>query len=288
MILFHGFMVQYHIVRDLFWSSIQSTIALNMAADGTSSILMTSGGDGSAVETKENTELERIKKECTGMINTLKALHDEEKRLREGNQILAQQAVIMGCTAGLDAAARRGVGRKRLATSSATSIAASNNSAAKRVVAVMKPTNNTVLSPPGFAVKAQGGGNVLPSKIPVIVKLGGATTTRDKPNVREKCEQILKVIGSHGIFTNLTHPARVAEGFVDLTIHMRVIQKKIETNAFTSSFDLFKADVRQMFDSSLRGNKEGSQFYDVIKELRKTYEFTLANIHIDRNTTAKA
>ena len=97
----------YGIVRDLFWSSIQSTIALNMAADGTSSILMTSGGDGSAVETKENTELERIKKECTGMITTLKALHDEEKRLREGNQILAQQAVIMGCTAGLDAAARR-------------------------------------------------------------------------------------------------------------------------------------------------------------------------------------
>ena len=81
-----------------------ASIALNiMATDGPSSAIMSSGG-GSAVEPKEEThhldnhvELERLKKECSGMINTLKALHDEEQRLREGNHILAQQAVIMVC-----------------------------------------------------------------------------------------------------------------------------------------------------------------------------------------------
>jgi len=86
------------------------------------------------------------------------------------------------------------------------------------------------------------------------------------------------VIYRHGIFTNLTHPARIAEGFVDLTIHMRVIQKKIESNAFASSFDLFKADVRQMFDSCLQGRNEGGLFHDVIKDLKKSYEFALANM----------
>ncbi len=239
-----------------------------MATDGASSVMISSGG-GNAVEAKEETahleqhvELERLKKECSGMINTLKALHDEEQRLREGNHILAQQAVIMGCTAGFDSGARRGTGRKRPASAS------SNNSAAKKV-AVAKTSNNTTAltkPPPDATVTST-------SKTPSISANVG--TPR---NTKEKCEHILKVIYRHGIFTNLTHPARIAEGFVDLTIHMRVIQKKIESNAFASSFDLFKADVRQMFDSCLKGSKDGSMFHEVIKELKKAYEFTLANI----------
>ena len=62
-----------------------------------------------------------------------------------------------------------------------------------------------------------------------------------------------------------------------MTIHLRVIQKKIESNTFTS-FDLFKSDVRQMFDSCLKGSSEGDKFHDVIKEMKKTYEFALANV----------
>lgn len=83
----------------------------------------------------------------------------------------------------------------------------------------------------------------------------------------------------HGIFNDISHPARIAEGFVDLTIHLRVIQKKIESNTFTS-FDQFKSDVRQMFDSCLKGSgsSEGEKFHDVIKEMKKTYEFALANV----------
>jgi len=246
-----------------------------MATDGTSSVIMP-GGSGSAVESKvethqldQNIELERLKQECSEMINTLKALHDEEKRLREGNHILAQQAVIMGCTAGFDAGARRGAGRKRPASAS------SNNAAAKKA-AVSKPSNNAAPTPPpGPVVNAQGAGTS-PSKAPISVKVGAAS---NPPNLRAKCEHILQVIYRHGIFTNLTHPARIAEGFVDLTIHMRVIQKKIESNAFASSFDLFKADVRQMFDSCLQGiSNEGGLFHDVIKDLKKSYEFALANI----------
>lgn len=245
--------------------------------------MMASGGDdaaaaAAALQVKD--ELERIKEECSGMINTLKALHDEEKRLREGNQILAQQAVIMGCTAGFDTGARRGAGRKRPAsTSSAATATTSNNntSAAKKA----KPTKNkTIIPPPGF------GGSTSPSTTtPVSVKMGAAST-QNQPNIRDKCDQVIKVLLSHGIFTNLTHPARFAEGFVDLTIHMRVIQKKIESNAFTSSFDLFKADVRQMFDSCLQGSDGGSLlFRDVMKDLKKSYEFTLANIN-HNNTKA--
>eukprot|EP00984_Skeletonema_dohrnii_P001948 scaffold657_cov72-Skeletonema_dohrnii-CCMP3373.AAC.1 len=246
-----------------------------MATDGARSVIMPSGGV-SAVESKvethhldQNVELERLKQECSEMIYTLKALHDEEKRLREGNHILAQQAVIMGCTAGFDAGARRGAGRKRPASAS------SNNSAAKKA-AVSKPSNNTTSTPPpGPVVNAQGAG-ASPSKAPISVKVGAAAS--NQPNLRAKCEHILQVIYRHGIFTNLTHPARIAEGFVDLTIHMRVIQKKIESNAFASSFDLFKADVRQMFDSCLQGGTEGGLFHDVIKDLKKSYEFALANI----------
>ena len=247
-----------------------------MATDGASSVIMSSGGD-SAVEPKEETlhldhhvELERLKKECSGMINTLKALHDEEQRLREGNHILAQQAVLMGCTAGLDSGARRGAGRGRVKRPASAS---SNDSAAKKA-AVTKPTNSnnntTTQTSPGPVVNTQV--NPSTSKAPL-----GVTVTKDPQIIKEKCQKILNVIYRHGIFTNLTHPARIAEGFVDLTIHMRVIQKKIESNAFATSFDLFKVDVRQMFDSCLQG-KDGGLFHMVIKELKKSYEFALANI----------
>ena len=247
-----------------------------MATDGVSSVIMSSGG-GSAAEPKEETlhldhhvELERLKKECSGMINTLKALHDEEQRLREGNYILAQQAVLMGCTAGLDSGARRGAGRGRVKRPASAS---SNDSAAKKA-AVAKPSNNNntkTQASPGPAVNVQGIPS--PSKAPLSV-----TVTKDPQSIKEKCEQILKVIYRHGIFTNLTHPARIAEGFVDLTIHMRVIQKKIDSNAFATSFDLFKVDVRNMFDTCLQGSKDGGLFHEVIKELKKSYEFALANI----------
>src|SRR5210317_1723809 len=87
-------------------------------------------------------ELERIKEECSGMINTLKALHDEEKRLKQGNQILAQHAVMMGCTAGFDTGAKRGAGRKRPASAAAASSSTSastasniNNSSTKKMKA---------------------------------------------------------------------------------------------------------------------------------------------------------
>ena len=34
-----------------------------------------------------------------------------------------------------------------------------------------------------------------------------------------------------------------------------------------------------MFDSCLKGSgSEGDKFYDVIKEMKKTYEFALANV----------
>lgn len=255
-----------------------------MATDGTSSVILSSGG-GSAVEAKEEAthhdqhdvvELERLKKECSSMINKLKALHNEEERLREGNHILAQQAVIMGCTAGFDSGARRGAGRKRPAS-------APPNIAKKKAAVVAKssatatapttPGPEVIVSPPSKNLA-----NDVQTMIKRTVSAKVGAVTKDPPSTKEKCEHILKVIYRHGIFTNLTHPARIAEGFVDLTIHMRVIQKKIESNAFASSFDLFKADVRQMFDSCLQGSKDNSMFQEVIQDLKKAYEFTLANM----------
>jgi hypothetical protein len=249
-----------------------------MATDGPSSVIMSSGG-GSAVEPKEETrhldnhvELERLKKECSGMINTLKALHDEEQRLREGNHILAQQAVLMGCTAGFDTGAKRGAGRGRVTKRPAPSSASPNESATKKA-AVAKPSNNTTATKPSPSPIVIAQGTPSPPKTPLNINIKKGPT-----NIKEKCEQVLQIINRHGIFTNLTHPARVAEGFVDLTIHMRVIQKKIESNAFASSFDLFKADVHQMFASCLRGSKDGGLFHEVMNELKKSYEFALANI----------
>lgn len=248
-----------------------------MATDGASSVAMSSGG-ASTVEAKDepthleqHVELERLKKECSGMINTLKALHDEEQRLREGNHILAQQAVIMGCAAGFDSGARRGAGRKR---PTPASTASSNNYSVKtKKAAVEKKLKNNATAAP--TIPGPDATMPSPSKTPMSANVGAVT--KDPPSTKEKCQHILQVIYRHGIFTNLTHPARIAEGFVDLTIHMRVIQKKIESNAFASSFDLFKADVRQMFDSCLHGSTDG-MFQEVIKELKKAYEFTLANM----------
>ena len=249
-----------------------------MATDGPSSEIMSSGG-GSAVEPKEEThnldnqvvELERLKKECSGMINTLKALHDDEQRLREGNHILAQQAVLMGCTAGLDTGAKRGAGRGRVTKRPAPSSASPNESATKKA-AVAKPSNNITATKPSPSPVVIAQGTPSPPKTPLNINI------KKNPTNKDKCEQILQTINRHGIFTNLTHPARVAEGFVDLTIHMRVIQKKIESNAFASSFDLFKTDVRLMLDSCLQGSKDGGLFHEVMNELKKSYEFALANI----------
>jgi hypothetical protein len=60
-------------------------------------------------------ELERIQRECVSMVETIKALHEEEKQLREANNFLAHRAIVMGCTAGLDGGTRRGARRKAAA-----------------------------------------------------------------------------------------------------------------------------------------------------------------------------
>lgn len=65
-------------------------------------------------------ELERIQRECVSMVETLKALHEEEKQLREANSFLAHCAVVMGCTAGLDGGTRRGARRKAAAKKAAS------------------------------------------------------------------------------------------------------------------------------------------------------------------------
>eukprot|EP00579_Thalassiosira_antarctica_P026597 CAMPEP_0202014614 /NCGR_PEP_ID=MMETSP0905-20130828/29627_1 /ASSEMBLY_ACC=CAM_ASM_000554 /TAXON_ID=420261 /ORGANISM="Thalassiosira antarctica, Strain CCMP982" /LENGTH=63 /DNA_ID=CAMNT_0048574565 /DNA_START=64 /DNA_END=251 /DNA_ORIENTATION=+ len=57
---------------------------------------------GSSSDMNDPSELERIQRECASMVKTLKSLHEEERQLREANHILAQRAVLMGCTAGLD------------------------------------------------------------------------------------------------------------------------------------------------------------------------------------------
>ncbi len=49
------------------------------------------------------------------MIDTLKALHEEETQLRAANKFLAHRAALMGCTAGLDGGTRRGARRKAAA-----------------------------------------------------------------------------------------------------------------------------------------------------------------------------
>jgi hypothetical protein len=65
-------------------------------------------------------ELERIQRECVSMVETLKALHEEERQLREANNFIAHRAVVMGCTAGLDGGTRRGARRKAAAKKAAS------------------------------------------------------------------------------------------------------------------------------------------------------------------------
>ena len=67
-------------------------------------------------------ELERIQRECASMVQNLKTLHEEERQLREANHILAQRAVLMGCTAGLDGGTRRGARRKAAAKKAASTV----------------------------------------------------------------------------------------------------------------------------------------------------------------------
>mmetsp|Transcript_52392 Transcript_52392/g.111324 ORF Transcript_52392/g.111324 Transcript_52392/m.111324 type:complete len:98 (-) Transcript_52392:323-616(-) len=88
---------------------------------------MAPGDSGSALE------LERIQRECASMVKTLKSLHEEESQLREANRILAQRAVLMGCTAGLDGGTRRGARRKAAAKKAANSSKPPTDSSSKTV-----------------------------------------------------------------------------------------------------------------------------------------------------------
>ena len=73
--------------------------------------------------TDENpSELQRIQRECTSMVKSLKRLHEEERQLREANIFLAHRAVVvMGCTAGLDGGTRRGARRMAAARKASSS-----------------------------------------------------------------------------------------------------------------------------------------------------------------------
>lgn len=128
-------------------------------------------------------ELERIKEECSGMINTLEALHDEEKRLKQGNQILAQHAVMMGCTAGFDTGAKRGAGRKRPASAAAASSSTSATTAAN--------INNTSTKKTKAAPQATTPSKGTPPPVSKIINLKvGAPVSKVKAN----CEKVISVI----------------------------------------------------------------------------------------------
>mmetsp|Transcript_71 Transcript_71/g.108 ORF Transcript_71/g.108 Transcript_71/m.108 type:complete len:103 (+) Transcript_71:12-320(+) len=86
---------------------------------------------GSSSDMNDPSELERIQRECASMVKTLKSLHEEERQLREANHILAQRAVLMGCTAGLDGGTRRGARRKAAAKKAATTSKSSIDSSPK-------------------------------------------------------------------------------------------------------------------------------------------------------------
>jgi len=78
-------------------------------------------GSGCSTEGSNNSvELEKIKNECSSMINTLQELHEEERQLREANTNLSQRALLMGCTAGLDGGTRREAKRKAAAKKAAS------------------------------------------------------------------------------------------------------------------------------------------------------------------------
>ncbi|KAL9183534.1 hypothetical protein ACHAXT_004390 [Thalassiosira profunda] len=88
-----------------------------------------SSSGGGAAEADRNTELHRLQQECASMVTTLKALHDEEQELRESNAALAQRAMWMGCTAGLEAT-RRGAKRKAAAAAAAAAAKKASTAAA--------------------------------------------------------------------------------------------------------------------------------------------------------------
>lgn len=157
-------------------------------------IAMASIGSGGNVETATaapvvkhddvKEELERIKIECSGMINTLKALHDEEKRLKQGNQILAQHAVMMGCTAGFDSGAKRGAGRKR----PAVAVASASSTTSTTTAAI----NNTSSTKKKKAVAPQA---TTPSKgTPPVSKIINLKVGTPVSKVKVKCEKVLSVI----------------------------------------------------------------------------------------------
>jgi hypothetical protein len=73
----------------------------------------------SSSEPESSDELHRIQQECATMIQTLKALHDEEMQLRASNKFLAHRAAVMGCSAGLDGGTRREARRRAAAKKAA-------------------------------------------------------------------------------------------------------------------------------------------------------------------------
>jgi len=105
----------------------------------------TSGNGCSSTEGNNNNnsvELEKIKKECSSMINTLQELHEEERELREANTNLSQRALLMGCTAGLDGGTRREAKRKAAAKKAAsqTSTPTSQINESTEMSSNIKPT----------------------------------------------------------------------------------------------------------------------------------------------------
>ncbi len=167
----------------LAWKETPIPVAIAMASIGSGGNVDTATAAAPVVKHDGvKQELERIKEECSGMINTLKALHDEEKRLKQGNQILAQHAVMMGCTAGFDTGAKRGAGRKRPASAAAASSSTStttaaniNNLSTKKTKAAPQATTPSKGTPPV-------------SKI-INLKVGAPVS-----KVKVKCEKVLSVI----------------------------------------------------------------------------------------------
>ena len=104
------------------------------------------GGDSSATPLGDCSELERIKKECSSMIKTLQVLHEEERQLREANRNLAQRAMIMGCTAGLDGGTRRGARRKAAAKEAQQAKKAKQEAAATAITTSTAPKEAALLS----------------------------------------------------------------------------------------------------------------------------------------------
>mmetsp|Transcript_38146 Transcript_38146/g.80286 ORF Transcript_38146/g.80286 Transcript_38146/m.80286 type:complete len:121 (-) Transcript_38146:120-482(-) len=107
-------------------------------------------------------ELQRIQNECASMVQTLQSLHEEERQLREANQLLAQRAVLMGCTGGLDGGTRRGARRKAAAKKQANNNATSTSTAGTNAAA-----SNATATAGGSTPKPSSVGSSTSAKIAV-------------------------------------------------------------------------------------------------------------------------